>query len=309
MLGAFLRKFLLSYLFPSCFFILLNGLLYLLYFNEGKSISLGTSFVTESSNYEFIILVYVVLSTIIAYALFSGNYQIVRLFEGYKFQQCLLLFTKINKKIRYRISKRLGKVRSKIDKQDDNPKQHKLFRIESKLIYKIETIFPKYHEDIMPTKLGNIFRSFEDYPREKYGIETVTIWPRLLLVLPATTHRHIEDAQNSLMFFLVASFLSFLFSFEVFLLALIGVKNNWKLDVFVAFFSISIIIGYFLYRISLDSALNFGDIIKSLFDLYRKVLLAELQIPIDEPLTKERKRWEKLSNFLYFKQSKENPFV
>lgn len=309
MLGAFLKKFLLSYLFPSCFFILLNGLLYLLYFNEGKSISLSTSAVTENSNYELVILVYVVLSTIIAYTLFSGNYQIVRLFEGYKFQQCLLLFTLINKKIRYRISKRLGTIRNKINEQDDDQKKNKLLKTESRLIFKIENIYPKYQEDIMPTKLGNIFRSFEDYPREKYGIETVTIWPRLLLVLPSTTHRHIEDAQNSLMFFLVASFLSFLFSIETLIFAIIGLKHRWELDIFVALFSISIFVGYSLYRISLDSALNFGDIIKSLFDLYRKVLLAELQIPTDEALTKERKRWEKLSNFLYFKQSKENPFV
>lgn len=309
MLGAFLKKFLLSYLFPSCFFILLNGLLYLLYSNEGKSISLSTSFLIEISNYELTILLYVVLSTIIAYALFSGNYQIVRFFEGYKFQQCLLLFTLINKKIRYRISKRLGKVRNKIDKQDNDPKLHKFLKIESKLIDKIENIYPKYHEDIMPTKLGNIFRSFEDYPREKYGIETVTIWPRLLLVLPSTTHRHIEDAQDSLMFFLVASFLSFLFSFEALFLVLIGLKKNWELEIFIAIFSISIIFGYFLYRLSLDSALNFGNLIKSLFDLYRKTLLAELRIPTDEPLNKERKRWEKLSNFLYFKESKENPFI
>jgi hypothetical protein len=40
--------------------------------------------------------------------------------------------------------------------------------------------FPNRELLVMPTRLGNVIRSFERYPDEQYGIESILFWTRLV---------------------------------------------------------------------------------------------------------------------------------
>ncbi len=50
----------------------------------------------------------------------------------------------------------------------------------------------------MPTALGNLLRSAEEYPLVRYGLETAVCWPRLWLLLPSATQETLTRARQSL---------------------------------------------------------------------------------------------------------------
>ena len=50
----------------------------------------------------------------------------------------------------------------------------------------IYLFYPGRHrlDELMPTRLGNILKNAEVYPKLRYGIDSVLIWPRLYPLLP-----------------------------------------------------------------------------------------------------------------------------
>ena len=45
---------------------------------------------------------------------------------------------------------------------------------------RLNTDFPKDEKLVLPTRLGNVIRSFESYPDIQYNMESVILWPRLV---------------------------------------------------------------------------------------------------------------------------------
>ena len=57
-----------------------------------------------------------------------------------------------------------------------------------------------YLKYVMPTRLGNILRNAELYPNERYKIDAVLMWPRLLAVLPDSFNESLASTKSSLDF-------------------------------------------------------------------------------------------------------------
>lgn len=55
---------------------------------------------------------------------------------------------------------------------------------------------PTQAGEVMPTRFGNILRSAELYPRDRYGIDTAVTWPRLYQVLPERQVSQIAAARG-----------------------------------------------------------------------------------------------------------------
>ena len=60
--------------------------------------------------------------------------------------------------------------------------------------------FPRLTGDVMPTRLGNILRASERYPadEERYSMDAVFFWPRLIAVVPGSVRANLSDARASL---------------------------------------------------------------------------------------------------------------
>jgi hypothetical protein len=70
--------------------------------------------------------------------------------------------------------------------------------------------FPVPETSVLPTRFGNVVRSFEEYPRLVYGISSIHGWARLLAVIPKDYQEKISIAKANVDFWVNLWFLSFL---------------------------------------------------------------------------------------------------
>lgn len=168
----------------------------------------------------------------------------------------------------------------------------------------LNSLFPTEEEAVLPTRLGNILRSFEDYPERQYGMEAITLWPRLVSRVDERFAVQIDDAKSSLDFMLNSSLLCGLLAFLFGAVRLhypVGLvePSAWlpALLVFGVLLGGSIL----LYVLSLPRASAWGNVVKSAFDLYRQDLLKGLG-PWEEPAGRqeERELWNRVSNSIIF---------
>lgn len=57
---------------------------------------------------------------------------------------------------------------------------------------------PAKPEQLMPTALGNTLRAAESHPVDKYGLDGVSVWPHLWLVVPDATRQELITARAAL---------------------------------------------------------------------------------------------------------------
>ncbi|MGA2903729.1 MAG: hypothetical protein ABSD98_07855 [Candidatus Korobacteraceae bacterium] len=132
-----------------------------------------------------------------------------------------------------------------------------------------------------PTLLGNILAGYEEYPGNRYGMDSVFYWPRLWLMVDKDQKEEIGKSwaiADGILNLSAVSFLAGLFWLGAFTGAKLGLlRSRWFPvgDAFVESIAAVagwFVLGYVLYRLSLPFQRKNGEIFKSLFDLYRDKL-------------------------------------
>ena len=137
--------------------------------------------------------------------------------------------------------------------------------------------FPSRRGLVLPTRLGNVIRSFEDYPAREFGMDPIEVWPRLIAKIDKDYAVAIDDAKTPFDFMLHCSALSAALSL---LLLTAGLLRPLPLAVGGAAWAAQIIVfallSYCFYVWSLARAESWGAMVKGAFDLYRNPLLEQL---------------------------------
>jgi hypothetical protein len=168
----------------------------------------------------------------------------------------------------------------------------------------IQSNYPDRRNLILPTRLGNVIRSFEYYPGREYRIDSIALWPRLVAIIPKDYAVAVDDAKTTFDFMLNCSLLSVILTVSILLAGLIYAMplNSWSLGLYwfgnVAFFAS---LSYFFYRLSIDRVSAWGAMVKGAFDLYRSELLKKLGYK-HEPASRQKERdlWEKISRQIIY---------
>lgn len=203
----------------------------------------------------------------------------------------------------------------------------------------VEELFPR-DSRILPTGLGNILRASEDYAESRYGINSVTVWPRIYSVISDNLRRILDEQRFQLEFsvrcciaFLICTGISIVFCFIIvykasisdpifnLFISNIDINNNLS-DIFlyislmvsitikyIVWFAIptsTLILALLNYKAATEAAISYGNGIKTAFDLHRFDLLKALHLPLPKNLKEEKEENNKLTNFLLSEPDNQN---
>ena len=156
--------------------------------------------------------------------------------------------------------------------------------------------FPDKEEYLLPTPFGNVLRSFEIYPRVMYGLDSIDAWGRLLSVIPKDYLELIDAAKSQVDFWvnIGVAFTLLLVEYEVLAMATGTPINIWIILTLIALGSIA-------PMRATSSAREWGDLVKSAFDVYRFKLLESLGTDTPKNREEEKVLWGKYSQAIIFR--------
>lgn len=171
--------------------------------------------------------------------------------------------------------------------------------------------YPDRAELVLPTRLGNVIRSFERYPKRQYELLAVTVWPRLVGSIDKDYATGIDSEKALFDFMLNTSFLSAISAASILVAGLLEPAQLWVGQIFVRwlfalliFFSVALL----AYQGAVNRAAAWGEVVKAAFDLYRRDLLKKLGYTQDpETLAEERELWYRISRQLLYGDSLRRP--
>lgn len=138
---------------------------------------------------------------------------------------------------------------------------------------------------LMPTTVGNILRAAETRPRDKYGLDGVSVWPVLWLVLPDSTRDEIRTARAALDAAVAGAIWA--------LLAVVyTVFSPWMLLA-------APILAALIHRVWIvDRAATFADLVEASYDLYRQSLYTQLRWPLPANPADEYTQGQRINAYL-----------
>jgi hypothetical protein len=147
-------------------------------------------------------------------------------------------------------------------------------------------------ERLLSSALGNALRAAEDDAGQRYGLETVLVWPALYAVLGERARAIVDDQRTQLD---VASRLAATLAVTSLLAAgLLAGWWPWGVVVPVGLLGVA----WLSYRAAVSAAVAYGDGLRLAFDLYRFELLRALRLPLPADSDSELVANRRLSAFL-----------
>lgn len=125
---------------------------------------------------------------------------------------------------------------------------------------------PRDAADVMPTRLGDILKTAETRPRQRYGLDPVLLWPHLWLGLPENVRSDLAAARARLDRMAQAWAWGLLF-------ALWGFVTPWALVIALLWMLTA-------YALALSAAETFADLLLAAFDAHRWRLYQALRWPL-----------------------------
>ena len=134
----------------------------------------------------------------------------------------------------------------------------------------------------MPTRLGNVLRTFEMSAGSQYGLDSLTVVSRLLLIAPDNHVDYVNDQRSQLDLAVRMIFISLIATATtVFFL--------WPYPLWALTAIIPYAIAYLSYRGSVVAARGYGSALKMLIDLNRFELYERLHVKV--PNSNGEERW------------------
>lgn len=268
--------------------------------------------ITRAKRFENIdtkdLVVLSLLTIVLSGVIYNLNIPIMRLYEGYPWRDSLLgkwLTRHYQNQFDNLKAREQGMrvVRDVLQSDVSNKRAAEFAARLDRISQRIVNEFPSNRTSILPTRFGNVIRSFEDYPRRQYGISAITLWPRMIAKIDKEYAATIDDSKTALDFMMHGSALSGIFAILILAVGLIyrSPLNKESIIIWLAEILIFATLSHLMYRGSINRAAAYGAKIKASFDLYRWELLKQLGYArTPTTVADERAFWENISRFLIY---------
>jgi len=233
------------------------------------------------------------VAVVLGLALSGGSYYITRLFEGYPLDRLS------GKRVVGRLHhvallperRRFGRLFG-IRENKSRPNQER-----ARAGWTLDRSFPRDEDDLLPTRLGNALRAFERHSNVRWGLDGITIWPRIEMLLSAEERELHVDAKIDFYVFLNAAFGAFVVGA---CLIVDKALNTPSLTAHWLLYGIPFLLGYVLYRASITPAIAWGDVVRSSIDLHRLEIYEKLGVRTPRSFTDERELADKVNKHLLY---------
>jgi hypothetical protein len=160
------------------------------------------------------------------------------------------------------------------------------------------------------TDLANTLALAEEYPFERYAIDTAVFWPRLTAEIEAEKLDGLKTSFSSMNGFLNLSLLIYVAAIELVIVGIVltgwGPTSNPQLPltgvglaiVVVVLGLLGLLLGYGAYRAAVSSARSVGNAMRTAFDYYRGNILRRFDLKMPPDIETERVVWLKLAAFI-----------
>ncbi len=289
------RSFVISYVLPTLLFSLAAAFLY---WDFAGVREIFRNFIVEGNVSKLLHLTVIVWSVSLCLSLVS--IPLIKLLEGYhrplsKFEWLRRSELRRRQAVRDEYERVSTKVEATQTDGLDEAALEALRMQQVDLAVAYRDSFPRSEASVMPTRLGNAIRAFEEYPAAIHGADSVALWPGLLSVMPERFERLIADSRAKFEFLVNVSALSLLLS----LLALIrvagelvsphvagecvwlqGVCFSGSLGKFVFLSCCGLLLSRLAYLASVRQAVGWGELVKTAFDNYLPALSVQMGFPL-----------------------------
>lgn len=295
-------------------------------------------------------IVIILIAVIIGFTLTSLNTEIYKLFEGYVLIKNLTFFRNLElsraSKFRTdrqslvrqieRLEKRLD-IRKKaglpsISEKEEGRIQNRILSLKTRrddISAAYDQLYPPYDNLVLPTRLGNILRAAETYPRTRWGVDSVPMWPRIIYSASTADKGEIflskvDFSNDQCSYLLNASLLSVAYALMAFSASLyqyftlylyqrgvteilyfipiypIPTVYTQRAFIYILIGIIGLAVGRYFYNASLWNVSQYGNLIRATYDLFRFDLLKSLHLalPRDNSDNEEIFLWRKVSELI-----------
>lgn len=166
--------------------------------------------------------------------------------------------------------------------------------------------YSEQEDDALPTQLGNVLRSAEYYPDERYGADYILLWTRLGHLCPESFVDNMDQFQAALDFLVVTVTGFSLLAVALSVTAAVTGHGTWL-------FLVCLIGGFALAHLAYISAIEvakeLGEAMRASFDLYRNELLVRLRWPVPGSQAAEEATWADVANFIRRGADRNKPYA
>ena len=304
--GQFSKSLLLGAFFPAVVFVIL-GMIFLVPLFPAEWPLLKP---LESLGTEWVVVFLLFLTLVLSGLLYNLNIPIIRLYEGYPWVNSWVgvWFTR-SQTTRFEAAEaRRAAMPELIEYLKGRGTEVEDVRavegMRPAIGQRVNYEFPSQKSLILPTRLGNVVRSFEFYPSRQYGMSSIALWPRLVAKVDKDYAAAIDDTKTSFDFMVNSSVLSGVLALVILTTGLAYPSSLdsladwlwWSVEV-IAFVALA----YLLYRGSIGRASAWGSMVKGAFDLYRWDLLKQLGYTlVPKTVSEERALWNTISRQMIY---------
>jgi hypothetical protein len=287
------RNFAVGFFLPVAIFVTLSGAILSQYGFAPNMVSyLATDLLVGTT-------IIGLISWVGGIVLLAVNRDLYRIMEGYGKHNPIKIFAWFEKR-------RYGHAVSELEKLDDEYREcyqaKKEFPAKSRtqrnqLMRQLAEEFPDKEEFLLPTPFGNVLRSFEVYPRVMYGLESIDGWGRLLAVIPKDYIELIDAAKSQVDFWINMAVVFILLQIEyVGLVYILG--SNLNLWIVLLF----IILGTIPPLRATSAAREWGDFVKSAFDMFAPKMRESLGFNSPKNRGEEEGQWKSFSQAIIYRR-------
>jgi hypothetical protein len=244
------------------------------------------------------------------------NHYWYQLLEGYKLPKPLRCW--LRQKKQERLRKLLDEIKKLYDRYQSERERFppKLLDRYMDLRDERATWLPPNESLVLATDFGNAIRAFESYPNEIYGVDGVTLWTHLSMVMPKEVTEGIDQSRTNVDFLINCMFFSLVFAalavvrclytgpwthIREFGYFLGKIQYSWLF-----WTGVALIAAWIFYRWAVNRVPEWGAAVDAAFDCYLPKVAEQLGYEL--PLTADEQQtfWTTLSQQIIYRRDPDN---